>query len=521
MTLLVASLAVEDLQELEVRATRAWEVGADAVELRIDAYDGSPEALASWLAARADRTWIVTCRSAAEGGHHVGDASDRAARLLAAVHGVDACVDVELADWQRLPEFARAFGATKTEGPGVARRVILSSHKPADPAVALRVLTDEATADGVLAAKLAYPVDQIADTFQALDTMHESGASMVAIAMGEDGAWTRVLARKLGAFASYCALDAASATAPGQFTLEEMVHRYRWRAMDASTRVFGVIGDPVAHSMSPLLFNQWFADAGINAVYLPLRVRADGDAAGALRRFLDGCRDRPWLDVGGFSVTLPHKTSVGTWLGDRVDHMARGIGAVNTVSFRGHKTQGFNTDCYAALSSLTAALECKRDDLLGLSVDVLGTGGMARALVYGLPMFGCDVTVYGRSAEATRHLADLFGVRPAAWEDRTRGSGEVLINATSVGLWPDDKHSPMLPESLSRRRLVFDVIYNPLETWLLRDAREAGAATLGGLDMFVRQAAVQFALWTGRSPDLTAGRNLISRCIEQRGGSCL
>ena len=149
-----------------------------------------------------------------------------------------------------------------------------------------------------------------------------------------------------------------------------------------------MIGDPVAHSMGPLLFNHWFAECGINAVYLPLRVRAE---SGGIARFLDECGKRSWLDIGGFSVTIPHKSAALAWAKDSSDPMSQGIGAANTICF-GAGTSTYNTDCYAAISSLTDALGCDRADLAGLSVDVLGAGGAASAVLYGLHEFGCRAT---------------------------------------------------------------------------------------------------------------------------------
>jgi 3-dehydroquinate dehydratase/shikimate dehydrogenase len=292
-----------------------------------------------------------------------------------------------------------------------------------------------------------------------------------------------------------------------------MFEQYRWSTIDSSTRVFGLIGDPVAHSVSPLLFNRWFAEAGINAVYLPLRVRGQEDY---LDRFLNGCRQRHWLDIGGFSVSIPHKVSALNWLGDRADHTSQAIGALNTLLFHGGKAQGFNTDCHAGLSSLGRALGRGCHELLGVSVDVLGAGGAARALAYGLMMLGCRVTVYGRSPDKTRRMAEQFGIRPAAWEDRVHSRSEVLVNCTSIGMWPDVESSPMPAAAIGKRRMVFDLIYNPLETRLLRDAVLAGAGTLGGLDMFVRQAAMQFELWTSRSVSTLGALRFVTSLIEER-----
>ncbi len=513
MTLLVTSINVENLGELRMLAERAWAGGAEAVEIRIDTFDDAPANLAAYLTAHRDRTWIVTCRSADEGGYFRGDTMQRVSLLVAVARGTDAYVDFELADWRQSNDIREKvrLASAKTDGSG--HRLILSAHDFAGMPANLGALIDEMTdVSDAGVCKVAYRADHICDSFEALDLMYEHNHTLCAVATGEDGLWTRVLAKKLGAFMTYCALDADAATAPGQLTLSEMVDRYRWPAIDASTRVFGVIGDPVAHSMSPFLFNRWFADAGINAVYFPLRVGRDGDS---MRRFLNGCRERHWLDISGFSVTIPHKTSALDWLGDRADHMSRGIGALNTLSFCGGKTQGFNTDCDAGVSSIGDALGYARNELLDISVDVLGAGGAARALVYGLTMFGCDVTVYGRSVEKTRRTADEFEARPAVWEDRVRRRGDVLINCTSVGMWPDVDVSPMPADSLGDCCLVFDLIYNPAETRLLRDAAAAGAKTLNGLDMFVRQAAMQFELWTSVSPDTRHAGDLIMREIER------
>lgn len=514
MTLLVTSINVESLNELKARAEQAWAGGAEAVEVRIDTYDDDPADLAAYLKAHRNRTWIVTCRALDEGGHFHGDTTQRVSLLVAAARGTDAYVDFELADWNRSANIRENVSLASARSDGSGHRLILSAHDFGGLPTNLGALVDEMVEAGdAVAGKIAYQPDHICDSFDALDLIHEHGQRLAAIAMDENGLWTRILAKKVGAFATYCALEADAATAPGQLTLDEMTDRYRWSAIDSSTRVFGVIGDPVVHSMSPLLFNRWFAEAGINAVYLPLRVGRNGDS---LQQFLDGCRKRAWLDIGGFSVTIPHKASVLQWLGDRADHTARSIGAVNTLSFSNGEAQGFNTDCHASLSSLSDALECGRSDLLGVPVDLLGTGGAARALAYGLRMMGCDVTVYGRSSEKTELLAKEFSVHVAAWEDRAQRRGEVLINCTNVGMWPNVDMSPMPPDSFSGCRLVFDVIYNPRETRLLKDAAAAGVNTLNGLDMFVRQAAMQFTLWTSTSPDTRYARDLISREIDRQ-----
>jgi 3-dehydroquinate dehydratase/shikimate dehydrogenase len=390
--------------------------------------------------------------------------------------------------------------------------LILSSHDFERRPENLDAIVHEMIDAQEAVAKVAYRGAHVVDSFAALDLMHEHGSTVIAVCMGEEGLWTRVLAKKFNAFASFCSLAAEEATAPGQSTLEEMIGSYRWKDIDRSTKVYGVLGDPIAHSMSPFLFNRWFADAGINAVYLPMRVGASSDG---LARFLDGCVDRPWLDVAGFSVTLPHKFAARQWVGDGADHQSQWIGAVNTLAFGGERPTGYNTDCYAAITSMCNALRCDRSDVAGLTVDLLGAGGAARAVVEGLREIGCRVTVYGRTQQRTKRFVEECGVTAAAWEDRIKRRGEVLINCTPLGLWPKVNDSPMPADALDGCRLVFDLIYRPLQTQLLYDAATAGCATLNGSDMFVRQAAMQFELWTGRTPDLQQARDLVTRGVQQ------
>jgi 3-dehydroquinate dehydratase/shikimate dehydrogenase len=539
MTLLVTSILAESLGDLVSRAERAWAGGADGVEVRMDAFDGDPGTLAEYLKAHKDRSWIVTCRSAEEGGCFRGDTMERVSRLIAAARGTGAYVDFELADWRRSDNIRQKVGlaaahcvgadtppstpdgsdppphkttlsaAASTDGQ--SRRLILSSHDFERCPENLDAVVHEMIDAHRAVAKVAYRGAHIVDSFAALDVMHEHGSSVMAVCMGEEGLWTRVLAKKFNAFGSFCTLAADEATAPGQTTLGEMIGSYRWKNIDRSTKVYGVLGDPIVHSISPFLFNRWFADTGINAVYLPMRVGANGDG---LARFLDGCMKRPWLDVGGFSVTIPHKVTARAWVGEGADSLSQRIGAINTLVFDGGRPTGYNTDCYAAITSMCNALRCDRSDLAGLPVDVLGSGGAARAVVEGLRDFGCRVTVYGRTPQRTKSFADECGVMAAAWEDRGRRRGEVLVNCTPVGMWPKVNESPIPADSLGGCRLVFDLIYRPLQTQLLHDATTAGCATLNGLDMFVRQAAMQFELWTGRAPDLQQARDLVTRGIH-------
>jgi 3-dehydroquinate dehydratase/shikimate dehydrogenase len=512
MTLLVVSVFAKTVEEAAARSAAAWKQGAEAVELRIDHFRGDPADLAAFLRRQHQRTWIVTCRSAAEGGNSTDDVGVRIRRLAEAVRGTGALVDFESFDWRDRPEIRKAIEST-IDKDKTRPHLILSAHEFSGASQDVRSLVEEAlSAEPGVVAKVAYAGAHIGDSFAALDVMHETGPRAIAICMGEDGSWTRVMAKKLGAFAGYAALSSDTTTAPGQWTIDELCSIFRWPEIDPETKVYGLIGDPVAHSAGPLLFNHWFAECGINAVYLPLRLRAD---SGGIARFLDECGKRPWLDIGGFSVTIPHKSAALAWAKDSADPISQRIGAANTICFGAGGNAAYNTDCYAAIASLTDALGCDRADLAGLSVDVLGAGGAASAVLYGLHEFGCRATVYARSADSGKILAKRFGCEARAWGDRARRSGDVIINCTPIGMWPNVDATPLRADGFRGCRLVFDLIYRPLQTTLLADAAAAGCQTLNGLDMFVRQAATQFGLWTGTSPDGASARDFL-RCKLER-----
>ncbi len=496
MALLIASVSESDPTQMIRAADAAWADGAEAVELRIDALGGNLAPIADHLRANPDRQWIITCRSAEEGGRFNGTATEKAARLRQVASDTRACVDIELAEWEQHPQLREIVSAPEESSDRL--RLILSAHRFDGPPEQPTNLIDRMLAVPGAVAKLAFTAGDAMDGLIATDLMQQYGRRVIAVAMGDDGLWTRILAKKLGAFGTFCSPAPDTATAPGQLSLTDMLGRFRWKRLDWETRVFGLIGNPVSHSLSPILFNHWFDQFGINAVYIPLHIGRDSDRVG---RFLDACAQRPWLEMGGFSVTVPHKEAVLRRLGDSADYLARSIGAVNTVCIQDGEAVGYNTDCYAAVDSLATAIGCDRADFPGISVDVLGAGGAARAIVAGLREFGCPVTVYARTPEKAAALADTFTCSSAQWEDRPRRQGMVLINTTPIGMWPETDASPMPPDALAGCRLVFDMIYRPNKTRLLLDAEAVGCKTLNGLDMFVRQATMQFALWTGRTPD--------------------
>jgi 3-dehydroquinate dehydratase/shikimate dehydrogenase len=296
-----------------------------------------------------------------------------------------------------------------------------------------------------------------------------------------------------------------TATAPGQISLDETKHVYRANSFDRSTRVFGVIGDPIGHSLSPVMQNAGFEARRMNAVYLPFLVRD-------LKDFLDSVGP---LGIRGFSVTLPHKERIVGRL-DGCDPLAARIGAVNTVVVRGGgKLYGYNTDYVGVLRTLE-----RRMPLRGSRVLIVGAGGAARAVAFALVQAGASVCVCARRPERARSLARAVGGEAIARARLRREFFDAIVNATPVGMHPQVGRSPLDARELNCR-LVFDTIYRPRQTRLLQLAARHGIETVSGVEMFVAQGAAQWEIWTGERAPAEAMRRAVVQALtrEEKAGS--
>ena len=517
MTCLVTSIAESTPAEMLARIEQAFAAGTDWVELRLDYLDPDvkPSEVADVLSNVRAGPWIATLRSADEGGACHAPAEARLAFLLEATANREGHVDFEHRAFKA--EFCK--NAHSGGRPARGHRWILSLHdfqnQPGDVSALARKMI-AAGPDTI--AKVTWWGRGLSDNIVAFQAMRALRDRVIAVVMGEAGLASRVLARKFGAAATYCALSAGAETAPGQITLDEMLHEYRWRAIGPATKVFGVFGDPVRHSLSPLLFNRLFDRGGIDAVYLPFPAAGGENELGA---FLEHAERHDWLNACGFSVTLPHKQAARRFAQSRVEPLAARIGAVNTLVRRDGRFHGHNTDYAGALDALCHGLNCTRADLRGLTANVLGAGGVARAVVAGVTDCGCDVTVFNRTQTSAATLAKEFGCRSAPWESKARRGGRVVINCTPLGMSPHEADSPLPAAALGDRPLVFDTVYNPAETHLLREAKQAGCVTVDGVEMFVRQAAAQYQLWFGETANVQAMRDIVSQALVWRGNVVL
>ncbi|MDQ3213516.1 MAG: shikimate dehydrogenase [Acidobacteriota bacterium] len=455
----------------ELRHARDAAAHADLVELRLDSVD-RPDAAGAVEGRR--RPVIVTCRAAWEGGAFGGSEEDRE-RLLTEAQAAGA----EYVDVEARAEFVTAL-VRRRRGRGIVLSMHAFGDVPAD--LGERALAMRST--GAEIVKIAIAAERLADTVTLMDlARHPALADAdemdghVLIAMGPAGVPSRILAARLQNRWTY----AGDGVAPGQIPVDRLLSDFRFRRIRPDAALYGVVGNPIAHSLSPVMHNAGFAALGLNAAYVPLHA-ADVDDFAAFARS---------TGMRGASITAPFKVAM---LGkvDETDPVATRVGAVNTLVVRDGRWFGANSDVEGFLAPLAGRMALK-----GTRASVLGSGGAARAVAVALVGQGAAVTVCARRADAAREVARLSDASAGAWPPRP-GSWDVLVNATSCGSrGPDD--DPMAGVALDGE-IVFDLVYVPAETPLLKRARAEGCLTIGGLEMLVAQAERQFELWTGQRP---------------------
>lgn len=515
MTRLCVAIFASDPAQVRRDSALAAELGADLVELRLDRLDNADAATAAVRAAALP--CVLTCRPTWEGGESELDDDARFRLFFAAENRTELLsryVDVELAAFRRKPEI-----------PWLAYdQLIVSTHDFAGRPDRLYALVAELAAADCDVMKIVWTARTIRDNLEAFELLQHRPKPTIALCMGEAGLISRVLAKKFGAFLTFASLKKDAGTAAGQVPVADMKRLYRWDSVNERTKVYGVVGHPIAHSMSPAIHNAAFDETGWDGVYLPLLVNAGYES---FKAFMESFVPFEGLDLSGLSVTIPHKENALRYLqekGATVDPLAARIGAVNTIvidrTAGGEpKLSGTSTDYGAILDSITARLGIARDDLADYRVAVLGAGGTGRTAVAALAHYGATVVVYNRTRDRADALAAEFNgkrgkVVAADWAKLCDSCCQIYVNTTSVGMSPNVDASPFdgAPPKLSADSLVFDAVYNPDRTKLLQQAEAAGAKMVNGVEMFVRQAAAQFEAWTGRA----APGDVMRRVVDKR-----
>jgi 3-dehydroquinate dehydratase/shikimate dehydrogenase len=455
----------------ELRRARDAAAFADMVEVRLDAVD-RPDAIGAIEGRR--RPVLVTCRAAWEGGGFQGSEEERE-RILSEAQAAGA----EYVDVEARADFASAITRRRR-----GRGIVLSLHAFGEPPADIIERARAMRSTGVEVVKIAIEGQRLGDMLPLLDLASRTDFvdrdgmnGHVLLAMGQPGVPTRVLAARLGNRWTY----AGDGVAPGQMPAARLPGEVGFRRIRPDATLYGVVGNPIAHSLSPVMHNAGFSALGLNAVYVPLQ-------AGDVDDFVTFARQ---TQMGGASITAPFKVGMLSKV-DEVDEMGRRVGAINTLVVRDGRWIGANTDVDGFLSPLVGRMALKR-----ARATVLGAGGAARAVAVALGSQGAAVTVCARQQAAARDVAALADGVAGTWPPRP-GSWDVLINATSSGSGgPVD--DPMNGVPLDGE-IVFDLVYSPARTPLLERAAREGCLTIGGIEMLVAQAERQFELWTGVRP---------------------
>lgn len=457
---------------------------ADIIELRLD-YIKNPDLRR--ILERRSRPVIVTNRPVREGGKFDGSEEERISLLKLAIRLQADFVDIEHDSIQYI---------RRNTDHRVTTKIIVSYHNfretPGDLS-AIYLKLSQCDADVV---KIVTYAKDITDNVKIYRLLRQAQVPLISFCMGEYGIVSRILYKRFGSYLTFASLRKGKESAPGQISIHELFNVYHAQKQDKNTAIYGLIGKPVAHSISPIIHNTLFKEMNFNSIYAPFKVDKIGE-------FIKEFRG---LDVKGYSVTIPHKESVINHL-DAIDPMARKIGAVNTIVNKDGQLVGYNTDCKAAIQTLedvyqTSGMDTKNDHLKGRRITLLGAGGASRAIAFGLQERGAQVTIVNRNYERAQSLARDAGCFSKKPGDLPSIETDILINATPVGMFPEVNETPVDKVRLKPGMIVFDTIYNPMETRLLREAQAQGCKIVGGLPMFVNQAAAQFELWTGIKPPL-------------------
>lgn len=483
-------MVVVELQEAVKR-------GAKFIELRLDFLAKAVDF--KRLQPCKQCPWVATLRRPSDGGRFPGTEEERQIIIRQAiVSGAFEWVDLETDIAKSIPRF------------GNVKRIISYHNLTETPQDLDEIYARMLKQDGDVY-KMSVLAQSPTDVARVLRLQKNAPKLTVAFCMGDIGQPSRFLSLKYGAPFIYAAFNKERGIAPGLPSMEEFKTTYPVRSLNADTKVFGVAGDPVGHSLGPLLHNHMYKRLNVNAIYLPFRV-----PRGQLEEALDEYGEIP---VHGYSVTIPHKEAAAQ-LAREKEPTVEATGAANTLVRRDDgKFTAANTDFTAAVDSLKAFLVFKAQDgpvtqLSQVSVLLLGAGGVARAVAYALHREGAQITITSRTEDRTQRLAEEVKCKAVDWHARHNVAFDILINCTPVGMHPNVDEAPVHFSVLKPGVIVFDTIYNPETTLLIREARSRGCDTITGVDMFVRQAARQFELFVGQTPDQATMRKIVRKALS-------
>lgn len=492
------ALGFPTAQRLLEAARRELDNGERFLEFRLD-YLPQPEqgveAIRAFLAEHPDAWILATCRRHQNQGRFNGSVEEEIRYLEAAVEAGAKAVDVEIESAENASARLESFRG---------RALLLVSYHNFEGTPSMESVFRRMSRVQADAYKLVTTARKPSDNWRVLSVAKaHPKTQLVLLAMGEIGFPTRVLSPVFGGLFTYAAPLTAEGTAAGQVCARQLRNLYRFDKFSKSAKVFGVIADPVRHSISPAVHNRAFQARRVDAVYLPFLVHPP-----QLKDLLVLAEKLP---LSGFSVTIPHKQKIIRYL-DAIDPLARRIGAVNTVWRKAGKWRGANTDSDGVTVPLARMLRISKASVL-----VVGNGGAARSAAFALSEAGARLALVGRNPDRVRALAKACGGEPLLKEQLPGRGFDAVIHATPLGMYPHVDECFF--EGNIPGDIVFDMVYNPMETVLLRRAREQGKTVIPGIQMFLEQAAHQFEIWTGESAPRAVMEKSALEALHQETGA--
>jgi len=470
----------------------------DLIELRIDFIKDINENKLEELLKNKMKEVIVTCRPEFEGGNFIGSEEERILLLKKAIELNADYVDIE---FKTDENFIDNIIKNKKNS-----KIIISYHNfnetPSEDE--LRNLYNKIKKLNSDLVKIVTFANSLNDNFRIFKLLKNKN-NLVSFCMSAKGQMSRILSPKFNSAIIFASLEKNKESAPGQIRIEEMKNEYNIDFINEDTKILGVIGEYAENSKSRYMHNTMFKEKGINFIYHPLKLEKN-----ELEEFMNNFRK---FDFVGAAVTVPHKETIMQFL-DKLDKTAKDIGAVNTIVKDNGALIGYNTDYYGAIEALKENTQLENKKIL-----IIGAGGAARAIVYGLKKEKAEITIINRTFEKAQKLAEEFNIKPDKLENMKEliKGNDIIINTTSVGMKSNIDESIIPKEHFSEGKILMDIVYTPIRTKLIEFAEKANCKTITGERMLIYQAMKQFKLWTKHEPDFKIMEKGILDKINQGG----
>jgi len=486
------SIQGNNIQEI-ISPVKKYEETVDLIEIRADYIENFNEGYLSEILCQRTKPLILTVRRADEGGFFKGSLEERQRFFIKAIElGVD-YIDIEFScGCDLISQLIEGKGNTK---------IICSSHnfKHTPPLNELNELYRKINSLKPDIVKIVTYGNSINDNFVHFELLKDK-ENLVSFSMGLKGQISRILSPVYGSLFTYGSPASGKETAEGQITAEELIETYNFPLLDRNTKILGVTGGHAENSLSKYMHNGNFKGDNLNYIYVPFKTQEK-----ELPLFMENFRK---FNFAGAAVTIPHKIDIMNYL-DSVEDTAKKIGAVNTVVNKDGILKGYNTDCAGSVKALSI-----KTDIKGKHVLLLGAGGAARAIGYGLKEEGAEIIIANRTDSKAEKLAEELGSKFCPFEDIYNRPCNIIINTTSVGMYPHVNDS-IVKKDFLRGKIVFDIVYRPMITRMLKDAQEVNSLIVEGYEMLLYQGIEQYKLWTGKDPSEKLMRDMLKKQLDR------